>query len=269
MKSTKTLLGSAFAAALAFGASAALAQTPGVSFGAQTFTVNPGAVGLAGPSFTARFLDFSYSALIDQAGIPGTNTGNFTETGFGTFSSFRTELGNVAPISAETSGLNLRYNLYATFIGTGTVASNAGGGLDGQFNTFNVSFFVDPNRNTSADANQAPTNNADDIRVLDGTLRVGQFRVFPGLANGDFDVVFNATAVGGFFGGSAFMNGMAVGDFNGVNTSITGVTPPPGSFVRGTITGSGNTFFVPAPGSLALMGLGLMALAPIVRRRKA
>ena len=270
----KSALGATVTGALALGTSSALAaHVSGVSFLEQPFTVNPQAVGEAQGPFTARFIDFSYRADADQQGIAGTNTANFQETGVGFFSTFQADLG--VPINANTSGLNNTYKLYAMFTGTGTT-STSGAGIDGMFRTFDVTFRVDRNSDTNfVDNSIALTGTGDDVDVLRGTLRTGGFHVFGGLANGDFDVQFNATPVGGFLDGPAFASGTAIGDFNGVNTSLVGVVAPPGSFVRARIVGAGNTSLmgssapVPAPGSLALLGLGMLALVPIARRRRA
>ena len=54
---------------------------------ADTFTVNPGAVNVPGPTVQANFTDFSYVALVNQTATNG--TGTFNEQGGGFFSSYR------------------------------------------------------------------------------------------------------------------------------------------------------------------------------------
>lgn len=266
----RAALRAAAAGAVALTTTGALAgHVSGMSFLEQPFTVNPGAVGESQGPFTARFVDFSYRADLNQQSIAGTNTANFQESGVGFFSTFQASLG--IPVDARATGLNDTYKLYAVFDGVGTTA-RADGGLTGMYRTFDVTFRVDRNADTDFVGNTtALTGVSDDVDVLRGTLRTGGFHVFMSLANGDFNVQFDATTVGGFFGGEAFSTGRAVGDFNGVYTEISGVVAPPGSFVRGRIIGSGNTSAmmaaVPVPGSLALLGLGMLALAPAVRRK--
>ena len=52
---------------------------------ADTFTVNPGAIGVGGPTVNVNFADFSYVALVNQTATAG--TGTFNEQGAGFFSS--------------------------------------------------------------------------------------------------------------------------------------------------------------------------------------
>src|SRR5919107_2434077 len=83
---------------------------------ADTFTVNPGAIGVSGPTVQANFADFSYVALVNQTAVNG--TGTFNEQGAGNFSSFRfPTLSDVV----SNPGLNSNYRMYAVFAGDGTV----------------------------------------------------------------------------------------------------------------------------------------------------
>ncbi|SFQ04954.1 PEP-CTERM protein-sorting domain-containing protein [Nitrosomonas cryotolerans] len=269
--SSKHLMAGAFVAAgLILSSSTALAShiPSGLSF-AEEFTVNPGAVGEANASFNARYIDFSYTAEVDQTGF------TFAETGGGFFGTFRNSLGG-APILG--TGLGVNYQLYALFSGNGTTAMAPGSGVDGTFTGFSVDFFVDLSLDTafglSGGSIVTTAGAGEDIKVLSGVLgsHSGGFHVFPGLAAGDFNVEFDATPVGGFFGGTAFAGGSTVGDFNGVNTSVTGVALPPNNFTDAIIIGSGNTSFspvpVPEPGILFLLGIGLVGMGFVSPRAK-
>jgi hypothetical protein len=265
----------AVAAGLALSSVPALAShIAGVTFSPETFVVNPTAVGEAYGPFNAGSITFDYRGLINQTGS------GFVENGTARFASFFTAVGG-SPIGAGTTGLNLGpgttgYSLYATFSGTGTTAVNGAGGIDGTFSTFNVSFFVDPNNNTTFNApgSQLPPAPlpvfTDDILVLTGTLEVGGFHVFSGLAAGDFDVQFDVTSTPtGFFSTTIDGDPLSRGDFNGVNSVIIGVAPPPANFTNGEIDGSGNVTLqsVPEPASLSLIGIALLGGA--LARRKA
>ena len=127
-------------------ASPALAgHIPGFTVGGTQFTINPAAVGEAGALTAARFIDFSYSAEVDQpAGAP---PAAFTETGAGFFGTLRDSLGG--PVIGG-SGLNNNYSLYFLFSANGFVSPGPGAvGLDGVFSSFNMQVFVDGLMNTT------------------------------------------------------------------------------------------------------------------------
>lgn len=268
--------------------SANAAHIAGLSiFEGQEFTFDGSAYGTASTTeITAVAIDFSYAADVDQVNT-GAASASFTETGVAFFSAFQyPTLGS--PVSALSSGLNAGYKLYGVFTATGDIGPGPGGsGIDGVFNTFNLTIYIDPDENTTGPFPPAPGSpngtttvggtTADDIEILSGTLSIGGFHVFAGLANGDFDVLFDVTSYDPtVWGGAAFagdLNGdgdfldageaVTSGDLNGVNTSIVGLVGAPFATKDDIIIrGSGNLALrtVPVPGVLGLLGAGLLGL---------
>lgn len=257
-------------------------------FDGQEFTFDGTAyttpiVGLYEPTeFTATHIDFSYQADVDNTQVNATSS-TFEENGVAFFSTFQNGLAN--PVGSFTSGLNVGggfgYKLYGVFEATGDSVAN-GDGIDGTFQTFTLNIYIDDNEDTViAPAGQGDPNETtgvsgatgDDVLILSGILDTGGFHVFSGLANGDFDVLFDIT----FFdptvwGGLAFAGTELSGDLNGVNTSIVGIDPanPFGTTNDILIQGSGNAAFksVPVPGVLGLLGAGLLGLGWVGRSRK-
>ena len=257
---SRTALSVAAAAMLTLALPAAANHVPGSPANdGVPFQVDPSAIGESQSSFEALAINFNYAATVSQ-----TAGGVFTESGLATFSTYNNPFNT--PLPSSMTGLNqgpgtTGYNLYATFTATGTASPAAGGGLNGIFDTFVVSFMADPDRNTTTTSGTTPGGvTGDDILVASGTLLNGGFHVFPGLANGDFAVRIAANPVGGFF------SGIPIIDMTGVNTSISGVGP--GEFQGGTILGSGNVQAIPEPETYALMLAGLGALGFVARRRR-
>ena len=267
----------AVAAGLALTSVSALAShVPALSFGPEKFIVNPSAAGIGEPNgpFTAGSISFDYRALVTQDGTVSPAT--FAENGSVFFNPFRVSVGGQA-INVATSGLGLNYELYALFTALGTSTTNGAGGRDGLFNDFGIQFFVDRNSDTTfnasgSQASTLPTGGiADDVLVLTGNLQVGGFHVFPNLAAGDFDVIFNVTGFGttSFFSVTTDGQRLSQGDLNGVNSTIIGLGSGSGSFTNAEIDGSGNNTYqsIPEPTSLALVGIALVGGA--LARRKA
>jgi PEP-CTERM motif-containing protein len=272
-------------------------HVPGISFSGDPFQVNPAAVGEAFPTFTAGALNFSYTAEMDQTAGTGTggpgSTSTFSQSGVANISAFLNHLGGDA-LAAGDTGLNLSstttagYGLFTLVNGTGSSTVNSDGGINGVYSTFGLSFFVDKDNDSSincpGDAASsgscilADASPGDDILVLTGTLIVGQggFHLQPGIVGGDFDVKFQVTSNPvGFFTLPTVPVGTP-GEISGVHSTVTGASAPPTSFQDAIIRGSGNGVFeqdspgptlLPEPGSLALVGLGLLAAATCRRRR--
>lgn len=283
MKLRKTITAVVVAAAL--NSPAFAGHIPGVSFSEEPFQVNPMAVGEPFPTFTAGALTFSYSAEMDQVGF------TFDETGAADIGSFLEQLGG-ASIGAGTTGLNLGpgttgYSLFISVTGSGTVVPNPGGGVDGTYNTFALSFFVDRDNDSSVScaAQGAPNETCaltdptpgDDSLVLAGTLIVGGFHLHSGLVQGDFDVLFLVESNPlGFFTQATVPVG-TVGDIAGVHSTVNGVAPPGAVYTDAIIRGSGDGVFdgelqpgvsLPTPGSLSLVGLALLGAGLLYRPRK-
>ncbi|WP_426954308.1 flocculation-associated PEP-CTERM protein PepA [Muricoccus radiodurans] len=254
---------------------AVLATTGAPALSAPLFTVNEGSVpGSAQNTLQADRISFNYAGRIVQTINGGSLAGNddpFTESGFLTKASYAIG-GSAVPSQLNGFGGG-GYGIYGIFNLAGEADPLAGGGIQANFASGSVNLYLDPNQNTTfgfvGNTATAGGTTGDDILLATMTLRVGEAHIFGGLANGDFDTIFNLSLTAA---GQAFFVSpnpfFPLENFGGNTQTITGGSLTQ-SFVA-TATGAGTELFltaVPEPATLALFGAGLLGLGFVQRRR--
>ena len=225
------------------------------------FTVNEASVEGAGGTITADKLNGAYTEVI---AITGTS---FTTAAYGDIGQFLTNDGQTAVAGTQ---LGSSYGLYALFSAVGVVTPGAVTTFDATSASF--SLFIDPLLNTLksfAGTSVSTANAGDDYLIGSASILASDLGVLVPPIGGFFDLVFSnftRTAAGAsyFTAPNPFYVTVNVdGDFDNFNPTGTQ-----------TINGDFSAVFVapanvPEPGSLALLGLGLMGLGFVSRRKAA
>lgn len=237
------------------------------------FSVDPSAIGAEGNIFTADFLSGVSSGLV----VLDAATQTATETGFMEFTGAQLNGSSIF----GNGGLNVNYQLYATFSLTTALTSGVFGQTGSTYAITSLTYSIFANSDlanltvfTAAAAFNAPSitdNGAADLLIGSGSLITGTAVItdLGGVALNSIGTYENTNPIGNafFFSPDPFFT-LAFTEFNNTTQGIAFDYTNADGCLAGTckiqltnLSGGVDFNNVPEPSVLALMGIGLLGFA--------
>lgn len=270
----KQVKASAFALTLVAAAAGAVAAPVGAPVTIQEAAVS----GAAANAFQADQLSGQYDEVLTILDATHFNT----EAIFNAGQWFKSG----SPLGTQLNGFGAAgYGIYAKFTGAGTYAPNLGGGFTFSGGSGYIEIWADANQDTNYDV-KASTAGAvpsvanlnlvsgagsitDDVLLGTATLvTAAQGNTSPGLANGNFELVFGDFALANPNGLAYFTAPRPFYFTLDLNGNFQSFNPTVGSSVQ-LLNNSANAFFqTPEPSGLALVAISLLGLGVATRRNR-
>lgn len=174
--------------------------------------------------------------------------------------------------TAAQTGLGSNYGLYALFSGSGTYSTSSGTTTFTLTPGATLAAYYDDNADTLSNGYPVDatipwslSNTADDTQIASGVATAGDGTLTCSTGNncGSFGQTTTFALMNG--GDNFFYLPNPFYDFSLQNGQFNGFTPTVGATQN--LTGSADVEFVPEPSALALVGLGLLGIGAMRRKR--